>query len=53
MTRKSEARLLGSFESWRRLAEPQRSRAREALASMQGGLVSPDGRDLLQRLLED
>ena len=47
------ARLLGSFESWRRLAEPQRSRARDALAAMDGKLASPDGRDLLQRLLED
>ena len=47
------ARLLGAFESWRRLAEPQRSRAREALASMQGTLASPDCRDLLQRLLAD
>ncbi len=47
------ARLLGSFESWRRLAEPQRSHAREALAAMDGKLASPDSRDLLQRLLED
>ncbi|TNJ32713.1 aminopeptidase N [Arenimonas terrae] len=47
------ARLLGSFESWRRLAQPQRGAARAALESLQGGLVSPDSRDLLQRLLED
>ena len=47
------ARLLGGFESWRRLAEPQRSRARAALATLDGRLVSSDGRDLLQRLLAD
>jgi aminopeptidase N len=47
------ARLLGSFESWRRLAEPQRSAARAVLGSLQAALVSPDSRDLLQRLLED
>jgi aminopeptidase N len=44
------ARLLGAFESWRRLAEPQRSLAREVLAGLEGRLVSPDSRDLLQRL---
>ena len=47
------ARLLGAFESWRNLAEPLRSRSREALASLEGRLASPDGRDLLQRLLAD
>ena len=47
------ARLLGAFESWRRLAEPQRTKAREALASLEGALASPDSRDLLQRLLQD
>jgi len=46
------SRLLGAFESWRRLAEPQRANARAALASLDGQLVSPDCRDLLQRLLE-
>ena len=45
------ARLLGAFESWRNLAQPLRSRSREALASLEGRLDSPDGRDLLQRLL--
>ena len=47
------ARLLGGFESWRRLAEPQRSQARAALESLQGRLASSDGRDLLQRLVAD
>ena len=46
------SRLLGAFESWRRLAEPQRSLAGEALAGLEGQLASPDGRDLLQRLRE-
>ena len=46
------ARLLGAFESWRNLAEPQQTQARQALAGLQGRLASPDGRDLLQRLLE-
>jgi aminopeptidase N len=45
------ARLLGGFESWRRWAAPRRELAREALASLEGKLASPDGRDLLQRLL--
>jgi aminopeptidase N len=45
------ARLLGAFESWRNLAEPLRSRSREALVSLEGRVSSPDGRDLLQRLL--
>ena len=45
------ARLLGGFESWRRWAAPRRGLAREALASLEGRLASPDGRDLLQRLL--
>ena len=47
------ARLLGAFESWRRLAAPQREQARQALAALDGRLASPDGRDLLQRLLAD
>jgi len=47
------ARLLGGFESWRRLAEPLRSQARTTLASLEGRLHSPDCRDLLVRLLED
>jgi aminopeptidase N len=47
------ARLLGGFESWRRLVEPQRALARAALASLEGRLASSDGRDLLQRLLAD
>jgi aminopeptidase N len=47
------ARLLGAFESWRRLAEPQRTKAHEALASLEGALASPDCRDLLQRLLQE
>lgn len=46
------ARLLGGFESWRRWAAPRRELAREALASLQDRLASPDGRDLLQRLLD-
>ena len=46
------ARLLGAFESWRRWASPQRDQAREALASLQPRLSSPDGRDLLERLLD-
>lgn len=46
------ARLLGAFESWRRWASPQRDLARDALASLQGQLQSPDGRDLLERLLD-
>ncbi|KFL36048.1 aminopeptidase N [Arenimonas donghaensis] len=46
------ARLLGAFESWRRWASPQRDQAREALVSLQGRLQSPDGRDLLERLLD-
>jgi aminopeptidase N len=45
------ARLLGAFESWRRLAQPPRERARLALEGLQGRLVSADSRDLLQRLL--
>ncbi len=45
------ARLLGAFESWRRLVEPQRGHAAQALATMQGRLASSDGCDLLQRLL--
>ncbi|MBW8310744.1 MAG: aminopeptidase N [Rhizobium sp.] len=45
------ARLLGGFESWRRWAAPRRELAREALVSLEGKLASPDGRDLLQRLL--
>ena len=44
------ARLLGGFESWRRLPEPRRAYARDALASLDGKLASSDGRDLLQRL---
>ena len=47
------SRLLGAFEGWRRLAEPLRTQARAALATLDGRLASPDGRDLLQRLLED
>ena len=47
------ARLLGGFESWRRLAEPQRAQARAALATLEGRLASSDGRDLLQRLLAE
>ena len=46
------ARLLGAFEGWRSLAEPLRTRSRDALASLEGRLASPDGRDLLQRLFE-
>ena len=46
------ARLLGAFESWHRLAEPLRAPARDALSGLEGRLVSPDARDLLQRLLE-
>ena len=46
------ARLLGAFESWRRWASPQCDLAREALTSLQGRLQSPDGRDLLERLLD-
>jgi len=45
------ARLLAAFEGWRRLAQPLRTRSREALAPLEGRLVSPDCRDLLQRLL--
>jgi len=44
------SRLLGAFESWRRLAEPQRGQAREVLDGFRGRLESPDARDLLQRL---
>ncbi|HEX5694648.1 MAG TPA: aminopeptidase N C-terminal domain-containing protein, partial [Arenimonas sp.] len=44
------ARLLGAFESWRRWASPLREQAREALASLQGRLESPDSGDLLERL---
>ena len=44
------ARLLGGFESWRRLTEPRRAHARDALARLDGKLASSDGRDLLQRL---
>ncbi len=47
------SRLLGAFESWRHLAPPLRARSREALASLDGRVASPDGRDLLQRLLAD
>ncbi|KFN49525.1 aminopeptidase N [Arenimonas composti] len=47
------ARLLGAFETWRKLAEPLRHQARLALASLQGRLHSGDTRDLLQRLLDD
>ena len=45
------ARLLGAFESWRRWTAPHRGPAREALAALEGKLGSPDGRDLLERLL--
>lgn len=45
------ARLLGAFESWRRWTAPHRGPAREALAALGGKLGSPDGRDLLERLL--
>jgi len=45
------ARLLGAFESWRRWSAPHRGPAREALATLEGKLASPDGRDLLERLL--
>ena len=44
------ARLLGVFESWRRWGAPWRDHADAALAGLEGQLVSPDGRDLLQRL---
>jgi aminopeptidase N len=45
------SRLLSAFESWSRLAEPQRSLARASLAGLQGRLASPDARDLLDRML--
>ncbi len=45
------ARLLGGFESWPRLVSPQREAALAVLQQLHGKLVSPDGRDLLQRLL--
>ncbi len=44
------ARLLGAFESWRRLAAPQRGLAQSTLANMEAARLSPDCRDLLQRL---
>jgi len=47
------ARLLGAFESWRRWVAPLRGPARTALDSLRGRLASPDGRDLLERLLAD
>lgn len=46
------ARLLGAFESWRRLAGARRGLARAALSSLNGRLVSRDAQDLLVRLLE-
>ena len=45
------ARLLGAFESWRRLAGVRRDRAGEVLRSLQGTLSSRDCLDLLDRLL--
>jgi aminopeptidase N len=45
------ARLLGAFENAARLVGPRRALARGALLGLDGRLASPDGRDLLQRLL--
>ncbi len=47
------ARLLGAFESTARLAGSQPALARAVLTNLNGALVSPDCRDLVQRLLED
>ncbi|MFY2762640.1 aminopeptidase N [Arenimonas sp. MALMAid1274] len=46
------ARLLGAFESWRKLAGPARAQAGAALSALRGKLASPDSRDLLARLLD-
>ena len=46
------ARLLGSFESWRRWQAPRGAQAQAVLQGLAGQLVSPDCRDLLQRLLD-
>ncbi|MDZ4349110.1 MAG: aminopeptidase N [Xanthomonadaceae bacterium] len=45
------ARLLGAFESWRRLAGPRRDLAESALRNLQGCVVSRDCADLLHRML--
>ena len=47
------ARLLGSFESWRRLVGERKTLAREVLGSLQGQLASRECADLLGRLLGD
>ncbi len=47
------ARLLGSFESWRRLAGKRRDLAGEALSSLRGRLTSRECTDLLDRLVTD
>lgn len=45
------ARLLGSFESWQRLAGPRRALAHDSLRGLEGKLGSRDCADLLARLL--
>ncbi|WP_255505494.1 aminopeptidase N [Alkalisalibacterium limincola] len=45
------ARLLGAFESWKRLTGPRRALARARLQALQPRLRSRDCQDLLSRLL--